>query len=205
MIQSSAAMVARAAPLVSLLFHRGAFDAPQVAPTALYVAVFAVAIPLWAMQGIVSRAFYAAGDTLTPMLGGTAVVLLTVPIYWFAHRALGIVGLVIASDLGILFHTALLVFLLPQRIHHCDRTALIVGVLRAVVVGVIGASSVMATLRYLPLDALGDRPRQWCRLLVGSMLFGVTTSALIRPLGVEDAVVLFERMTRRFRKRAPLR
>ena len=35
--------------------------------------LFAAAIPLWAMQAILARAFYAAGDTLTPMLAGTLV------------------------------------------------------------------------------------------------------------------------------------
>ena len=87
-----------------------------MAPTAHYVMLFAAAIPLWAMQAIVSRAFYAAGDTLTPAVAGTLVTVATMPIYWLFSRLLDTNGLVLASDVGIFMHTAALMLLLPRRL-----------------------------------------------------------------------------------------
>ncbi|MCU1282258.1 MAG: integral rane protein MviN, partial [bacterium] len=113
---AACALMALGEPTVDLLFRRGHFSATQVAPTAHYVMLFAAAIPMWAMQAIVARAFYAAGDTLTPAVAGTLVSAASLPIYWIAWHTLGTNGLVLASDVGIFLHTASLMLLLPRRL-----------------------------------------------------------------------------------------
>ena len=127
---AACALIALGEPAVDLLFRRGHFSAAQVVPTAHYVMLFAAAIPLWAMQAIVSRAFYAAGDTLTPAVAGTLVTAMSLPIYWLGFRTLDTNGLVIASDIGIFMHTAALMLLLPRRLDTVGRRNIIVGTLR---------------------------------------------------------------------------
>ncbi|MFH0903001.1 MAG: lipid II flippase MurJ [Pseudomonadota bacterium] len=107
-------MIAVAHPLVDLLFRRGEFRTADVAPTALYLAVFTAAVPLWSVQGLASRAFYAARNTLTPMVAGTVVTAASVPIYAILYNAGGPAGLALASGLGILTHTVVLLVLLPR-------------------------------------------------------------------------------------------
>jgi len=63
-------MIGLAEPLVVLLFARGRFGGADVGPTAVYLAIFAAAVPLWSLQGLASRVFYAARNTLTPMIAG---------------------------------------------------------------------------------------------------------------------------------------
>ena len=54
----SAMMMTAAEPLVVVLFQRHKFTHDDSVATAQFLAIFAAAIPLWAWQGLVSRAFY---------------------------------------------------------------------------------------------------------------------------------------------------
>jgi len=56
---------------------------------------------LWSAQGLYARAFYAAGDTLTPMIAVTIITAVSLPIYAFFFHTFGVVGLAWASDIGI--------------------------------------------------------------------------------------------------------
>lgn len=189
-------LLAVATPAVDLLFRRGHFAAEQVAPTARYVAVFALAIPLWGMQGIVARAFYAAGDTLLPMVAGTLISLVTLPLYWILSRSAGTVGLVIASDLGILLHTASLLILLPRRLDTCRRGEILAGTLRAFAVGAAAALPAWAAARWLPHGRLHGHGLTLVQLLVGGLVFFTVALPLARPLGAADLAALFDRLLR---------
>jgi putative peptidoglycan lipid II flippase len=107
--------VALAAPLVELLFLGGRFSAADARECAAYFAVFSVSIFLWSAQAIYARAFYAAGNTLVPMVAGTVVTLISWPIYGALYHWRGAIGLAIASDLGITLQTVTIAVLLHQR------------------------------------------------------------------------------------------
>jgi putative peptidoglycan lipid II flippase len=108
-------MVALAAPLVELLFLGGRFSASDSRECALYFAVFSVSMFLWSAQAIYARAFYAAGNTLVPMVAGTVVTVASLPIYASLYHWQGAMGLAIASDLGIALQTVTIAVLLHQR------------------------------------------------------------------------------------------
>jgi putative peptidoglycan lipid II flippase len=111
----SAAMIALANPGVDLIFRRGSFNAADAASTATYFAIFAISLALWTAQAIYARAFYAAGETFAPMLAGTVITIVSIPIYWQLHQHFGVVGLAWASNLAILFQTGTLAVLAHRR------------------------------------------------------------------------------------------
>ena len=194
------AIFALAEPLVDLLFRRGHFAFSSVAPTAQYLAIFAIAIPLWAMQGIVARAFYAAGDTLTPMLCGTFVTITSIPIYYGAYHAFGVPGLVVASGITITLHNTALLIFLPRRLAACDRLGIIVGVGRAVVLAALAALPTWLAAHYLPIGHLQGHLLDLFRLATGGAVFLAVTLIFMRPLGVEDAAMLFDKLVSRLRR-----
>jgi putative peptidoglycan lipid II flippase len=112
---AASGMVAMAAPMVELLFLGRRFSSGDARECAGYFAVFSVSIFLWSAQAIYSRAFYAAGNTLTPMAAGTVVTLVSLPIYALLYRWYGALGLAIASDLGIALQTGSIAVLLHLR------------------------------------------------------------------------------------------
>jgi putative peptidoglycan lipid II flippase len=110
----SAWMIALA-PWLMDLFRGGKFNrADAVAITQLF-SILAITLALWAVQGIYARAFYAASDTRTPMITGTLITVLSIPMYWGFFHARGLTGLAIASDIGILVQTASLALLLHRK------------------------------------------------------------------------------------------
>jgi len=112
---AASAMVALAAPLVDLLFIGGRFSLIDARECAAFFAVFAVSLFLWSAQAIYSRAFFAAGNTFLPMLAATAVTVVSWPIYAALYRWHGVLGLAVASDLGIALQTLTIAVLLHKR------------------------------------------------------------------------------------------
>jgi putative peptidoglycan lipid II flippase len=108
-------LIALARPLVEVIFLGGRFSAADCRLFAVYFAIFCVSMFLWSAQSIYARAFYAAGNTLLPMVAGTVVTLVSLPIYAGLNHAYGAMGLALASDIGIALHTVVLALLLHQR------------------------------------------------------------------------------------------
>jgi len=110
----SAWMIA-VAPWLMDLFRGGRFNRADAAGTTQLFSVLALTLAVWAVQGIYARAFYAASDTRTPAITGTAITVLSAPMYWALFHAYGLLGLALASDLGIVAQTACLALLLQRK------------------------------------------------------------------------------------------
>ena len=80
-----------------------------------YFAVFSISLFLWSAQAIYSRAFYAAGNTFAPMVAGTIITVISLPIYAAFFSGYGAMGLAFASDMGIGMQTLTIALLLHQR------------------------------------------------------------------------------------------
>lgn len=104
-----------ALPLVDLLYRYGHFHFSDSRETAAYMFWFSLSLAFWAAQALYARAFYAAGDTLTPMIASTLIVVASLPVYAALNRIYGTAGLAIASDLGIATNTLVTAILLHRN------------------------------------------------------------------------------------------
>jgi putative peptidoglycan lipid II flippase len=111
---ASAWMMAAALPVIDLAFRHGRFTFTDARETATYFFWFAISLALWSAQAQYARAFYGAGNTLTPMVASTIIVVASLPIYRVLFHLDGVTGLAIASDVGILMHTVVLAWLLHR-------------------------------------------------------------------------------------------
>ncbi len=112
---ATAWMMAAALPLIDILYRRGRFHFSDSRETALYFFWFAISLAFWSAQALYARAFYAAGDTLTPMIASSIITLASLPIYALLFHSFSVAGLTIASDLGIFANTVALALLLHRR------------------------------------------------------------------------------------------
>jgi putative peptidoglycan lipid II flippase len=146
----SAFMIAMALPMVDVLLRGGAFQRADSGTMAVYFGIFSISLCLWSAQAIYARAFYAAGNTLTPMIAGTVVTLISLPVYWSLYRSIGPAGLAIASDAGILIQTVTLAVLL----HRCRMVAMggleFNEILRSVLAAVAGYGALVALRHFMP-------------------------------------------------------
>src|SRR5882762_9392190 len=108
-------MMAIAVPLIDLVYRRGHFTFADSESTALYFFWFSLSLALWSSQALYARAFYASGNTLTPMIATSLITLASLPIYALLFRTLSVTGLAIASDVGIAANALAIALLLHIR------------------------------------------------------------------------------------------
>ena len=114
-VLAASAMIALGQPAIALVFAGGQFSFAEANLCALYFAIFSLSLFLWSAQAIYARAFYAAGNTRVPMIAGTIITVISVPIYASLYHSLGVVGLALASDIGIALQTCTIAVLLHRR------------------------------------------------------------------------------------------
>ncbi len=147
---AASGMIALSAPLVDLVMRGGKYSSADAALTAAYFAIFSIALFLWAAQAIYARAFYAAGNTLTPMIAGTVVTLVSLPIYAALYHWQGDAGLAVASDIGITLQTVTLAVLL-----HRQRMVSLVSVDYAELARCLTAGAAAAGILWLAMHGIG--------------------------------------------------
>src|SRR6202167_5828561 len=108
-------MMAVAVPLVALVYRRGLFTFVDSESTALCFFWFSLSLAMWSSQALYARAFYASGNTVTPMIATTIITVASLPLYALLFRTLSITGLAIASDLGITANALAIAALLHIR------------------------------------------------------------------------------------------
>jgi putative peptidoglycan lipid II flippase len=108
-------MAAAGLPLIDLVYRHGKFTFADSQTTAVYFFWFSLSLALWAAQGLYARAFYAAGDTLTPMVAVSVITACSLPIYSILFTRFGVIGLAWASDIGIGANLIALALLLHRK------------------------------------------------------------------------------------------
>jgi putative peptidoglycan lipid II flippase len=173
-------LIAMALPSVDVVLRGGAFHRADSGTMALYFGIFSISLCLWSAQAIYARAFYAAGNTLTPMIAGTIVTVASLPIYWSLYRTLGPAGLAVASDVGILIQTVTLAVLLHRR-RMVSLGGLEYGELaRSVLAGAVGYAALIALRHFAPTTS---RLRELGLLAVGAAIWVGVSAAVLKLTG----------------------
>lgn len=182
-------LIPLAAPIVDVMLKGGRFHTDDAASVARLFTLFCLSTIFWASQNLYSRAFYAAGNTLTPMISGTVVTVLSLPVYALLFHTNGIPGLVVASDIGIAAHMLSLAVLLNNkgmvRIAGLEWNELA----KSLLASLLGGVATVFTLRHLPFGA--THVANVLRLLVGGTVWLVVIAAtLLLTRSTLPAVVL---------------
>jgi len=110
----SSLMIAMGGPAVDLVFRGGLFHRADTGEMALYFGIFSASLCFWSAQAIYARAFYATGNTVTPMVAASLVTLASLPVYALLFRLRGAPGLAVASDIGITVQASVFAVLLAR-------------------------------------------------------------------------------------------
>jgi putative peptidoglycan lipid II flippase len=196
-------MIALARPLVELIFLGGRFSAADCRLFASYFAIFCLSMFLWSAQSIYARAFYAAGMYYLPMIAGTIVTVVSLPIYASLNHAYGAMGLAMASDIGITLQTVVLGLLLHRR--HMVSLASVdfkeIG--RCLLAAVAGGGAVWLVftfafdravrLLHLKMTA-ANRPLDLLLLALGSLVWIVIAKGVLEKSGSALPRVVLRRL-----------
>jgi putative peptidoglycan lipid II flippase len=165
-LPAAVALVVLAAPIISVLFERGAFDARAGAETAMVLRAYAFGLVAFVLVKALTPAFFARGDTRTPVLVGLAAVAtnLALNLAFLWSGALGAAGIALATAIAAWLNVALLGGLLMRRsLLVLDRT------LRRRLPRLLLAALLMGVVVALP--ALSGLPQ---RGVTGALVLGGT-------------------------------
>lgn len=132
-----------AQPLVALLFQHGQFGAHSTAQTALALRFYLFGMVFAAVDLPLVFAFYARKDTWRPALVGVLSVVVYLLVALPTYRPLGMVGLILADNLKLAAHAAVMAWLFWQRVGTLGGHGLGATLLKSLL-----ASSAMALAMY---------------------------------------------------------
>ncbi len=97
-------LISVASPVLGLIFEGGQFNQQDTISASPYLQIMLIAVPFWALQQILGRAFYAMENTKTPAIVGTLITLLTVPCYFYCSSRFGGISIAIITTASIGFY-----------------------------------------------------------------------------------------------------
>ena len=168
-------MMSTAVPLIDLVYRRGRFTFTDSESTAVYFFWFSLSLALWSAQALYARAFYASGNTLTPMVATTLITLASLPVYSLLFRTLSVTGLAIASDIGIAANALAIALLLHVRgmVSLAGMNWKEIG--KAALIGLVAGGLSYEVTRIIALD--GSRRADLVSLALGTLTWAGAVAA----------------------------
>lgn len=114
-LPAAVALAVVPAPIIEVLFQRGQFTAEDTQMTALALAAFAVGLPAFVLNKVLSPGFFAREDTKTPMQFATVAMVINVAGSLLLFPYLQHVGIAVATTLSGWVNALLLGFTLWRR------------------------------------------------------------------------------------------
>jgi putative peptidoglycan lipid II flippase len=200
-IPSAVGLIVLGQPIIALIYERGHFGPTDTEHTAAALAFFAVGLTGYAAIKILAPAFYALGDTRTPMLISLASMATNFVMNWSLVGVLQERGLALSTSVVALGNCGLLYVIMRRRIRGIEgkRTGLAVGkILLASAVMGAGCWAVSAfASRLLGYGFAGRLTNVGVSVAVSAGLFYLVASLL----GVEELTAATAALTGRFRRR----
>lgn len=201
-LPASVGLIVLGEPLVSL-FERQAWTSEATAGTAWALAFFSVGILGHGFLELLSRAFYALGDTRTPVGVGVVALMANIILSVVFIQFIGepgslargpIAGLALANALTTLVEAAVLWWLLHRRLPSMESASLVARLGR-----MLAAALAMGGVVWLVGSLIADQPALVI-LLIGGLVGGVIYFALTAVLRVPESSAITGAVLRRLRR-----
>jgi putative peptidoglycan lipid II flippase len=168
-------------PIVRVLYQRGQFGAVEAAGTAAAVGYYALGLLGWGGAKICAQAFYALGDTRTPVKVAVGSMVLNSLLALALVRPLAHAGLALASAAAGTVNAVVLVWLLGRRLPPEAGAAGREGWTRLVLGSVALAIALAGALRLWPAPGGRGAEALWLVVMIaGSVALYTGLHALLR-------------------------
>lgn len=148
-------LIVLAEPIIQLLFERGKFDHGSTMRTAFALQFLAGSLVAYSLVTVLARAFYALGDTRTPMKISLACLVLNLVLSLSLVWPLRQGGLGLANTISSAINVGLLIFALRKKLKHLDFDALKAMIVPLLIAGVVATGITLGLSRVWQLR-VGD-------------------------------------------------
>jgi putative peptidoglycan lipid II flippase len=198
---AAAISLALAEPIVRLLFERGLFGPETTHRVALALACLAPGLLMFSMINILARAFFALGDTTTPMKISVFCLVLNLAFAIWLVQSYREAGLAFANTVSACFNVTLLTHALRRKLGRLEMAGLR-RTLVALCTGAVLAGLLAAGLSWLWETRLGHRtlPLKLGAVFVPGALAGIVYWLAALWLKVPAAQELTDFLRQKVRK-----
>ena len=150
-LPAAAALVVIAGPVIGVLFQRGAFGVAEAEATAAALAVYAIGLPAYVLVKVLAPAFFARGDTATPVKVSVVALVVNVVLNLLLMGPFLHVGIAMATAISAWVNALILALILARHGHlRMDRR------LKGRLPRILAASAGMAAVLWLGAAVLAD-------------------------------------------------
>jgi putative peptidoglycan lipid II flippase len=114
-VPAALALMVAGYPIMAVLFERGAFDLHAAALSSQSLAAYALGLPAFVLVKVLAPAFFARGDTTTPVRIGLVTLVFNFALNLALFIPLQHVGPALATSLAAIFNVAALAVMLRRR------------------------------------------------------------------------------------------
>jgi putative peptidoglycan lipid II flippase len=149
LIPLSAIMMILANEIIAILFQHRSFNASSTAATAPLLMLYLPGAFAFAANAIVLRNYYSQQNTLFPMIAGTAIVLVSLPLYWIFGKLIGVRGIPLASSISMIFQFIIMYALWSGKHENRDGFFSVIGaILKVAGISLAGAATCLILRHY---------------------------------------------------------
>ncbi len=192
------ALASLAVPLMATLFESGAFTAHAAVLSAQSLCGYALGLPFFVLVKVLSPAFFARGDTGTPVRIGISTLVINFALNLALMRPLAHIGPPLASSLAAILNTGLLGgFLLRRGWLRPDRV-LLWRLARMLLASIAMAAILLVAQSMLTTPVIHMHGGRRLLVLTGLIALGLASyAAALQILGIKVA----DQVWRQFRRR----
>jgi putative peptidoglycan lipid II flippase len=187
-------------PIISLLYQRGEFNERSVQIVAWALLWYAAGMLGHSIMEILTRAFYAQHDTKTPVVIGTAAMILNIifsvafsrlftSIGWMPHG-----GLALANSLATALEATALFVMMRKRLNGIEGGHILRGAVPSLIAGGGMTLALFGLLKY------GSGFRVWLLAPAGVVLGGAVYFAVLWALRVPELRYIINGVARRLKR-----
>jgi putative peptidoglycan lipid II flippase len=173
-VPATVGLIVLATPIVRVIFERRAFLPSDTAATAAALQFYAVGLLGYSIVRIASPAFYALGDSRTPVKISIAAVIANAGLNLALARVLGYRGLALGTSVAALFNAGALIWFLHRRLDGLDDRRVLSSFARIMVASLVMGMAAVAIDRALTAWIPGN-----AFLVQAGRLFVTILSALL--------------------------
>ncbi|MCQ3938698.1 MAG: murein biosynthesis integral membrane protein MurJ [Chloroflexi bacterium] len=199
-LPASVGLIILREPIISLLYRRGEFDERSVQIVAWALLWYAAGLVGHSIMEVLTRAFYARHDTKTPVIIGTAAMLLNVvfsvsfsrlfeSIGWMPHG-----GLALANSLATALEAAALFMMMRKRLNGIEGGYILRGAIPFAAAGLVMGLSLWGWL------AFGKLLSVWILVPLGVAIGGAVYFGILFALRLPELSYIANGVMRRLKK-----
>lgn len=209
-IPATVVMIVLRVPIIQMLFQHGHFSTEDTQQVAAPLVFYSIGILAWSVHPLLARAFYSMRQTWVPVLTGTGMTAVFVPLNYVLMKAMehtqfgGHSGLAMATTVAAVGDMILLLYFIRLKAGGIGAKRIVTSMTKiAVASAVMGAAmwAVLSGVNAIDMTGLTFKVSAGLRLIIPLGVGGALFVLMSKVLRIEESATVWAMVRRKFSRR----